>query len=92
MIAIRVTYDAGANRAIAWPEYETVGAAGADLWANLPDRGQLRLQPGARAGADGFAYRDTARLRSANPAPFGVGVEAWGNAGQCAGHHRQRHL
>ncbi|MBI6628671.1 dUTP diphosphatase [Pontibaca salina] len=49
MVAIRVTYDAEADRSIALPAYETAGAAGADLRANLPDRGRVTLQPGARA-------------------------------------------
>jgi dUTP pyrophosphatase len=31
------------------PAYETPGAAGADLRANLPDRGEVELAPGARA-------------------------------------------
>nr|WP_286197110.1 dUTP diphosphatase [Tropicibacter sp. R15_0] len=31
------------------PSYASAGAAGADLRANLPDRGQIDLAPGARA-------------------------------------------
>lgn len=49
MVAIRVIYDEGADRAVALPCYETAGAAGADLRANLPDRGTLVIAPGARA-------------------------------------------
>lgn len=49
MILIRVMYDAGADWAVPLPVYETLGAAGADLRANLPDRGTVVLQPGARA-------------------------------------------
>ncbi len=49
MILIRVMYDAGADRDVPLPAYETPGAAGADLRANLPDRGTVVLQPGARA-------------------------------------------
>lgn len=48
MIAIRVTYEEGADRNVALPSYETDGAAGADLRANLPDRGTITLSPGAR--------------------------------------------
>lgn len=48
MISIRVTFDDEADRAVALPSYETAGAAGADVRANLPDRGSLTLQPGAR--------------------------------------------
>lgn len=48
MVSIRVIYDEGADRDVALPSYETAGAAGADLRANLPDRGSLTLEPGAR--------------------------------------------
>lgn len=41
--------DAGADPSLPLPAYETAGAAGADLRANLPDRGALTLAPGARA-------------------------------------------
>lgn len=49
MVAIRVIYDEGADRDVPLPSYETAGAAGADVRANLPDRGGIVLQPGARA-------------------------------------------
>lgn len=39
----------GADRGVGLPVYQTVGAAGADLCANLPDRGQVEVAPGARA-------------------------------------------
>ncbi|MFD3190463.1 dUTP diphosphatase [Sedimentitalea sp. HM32M-2] len=48
-VSIRVTYEEGADRAVALPAYETAGAAGADLRANLPDRGVMMLAPGSRA-------------------------------------------
>ena len=48
MVVIRVIHDEGADRDVPLPSYETAGAAGADLRANLPDRGRLELQPGAR--------------------------------------------
>lgn len=48
MVAIRVTYDDGADRGVALPSYETAGAAGADLRANFADRGAVTLAPGAR--------------------------------------------
>ncbi|MEM6310065.1 MAG: dUTP diphosphatase [Pseudomonadota bacterium] len=38
----------GADRSLGLPSYETTGAAGADLRANLPD-GAVVLEPGARA-------------------------------------------
>lgn len=38
----------GADRSLGLPSYETTGAAGADLRANLPD-GAVVLKPGARA-------------------------------------------
>ncbi|AHD08549.1 dUTP diphosphatase [Phaeobacter gallaeciensis] len=49
MVEIRITYDEGADRDVPLPAYQTAGAAGADLRANLPDRAQLTLAPGARA-------------------------------------------
>ncbi|MEK0165314.1 dUTP diphosphatase [Phaeobacter sp. JH20_36] len=49
MVDIRITYDEGADREVPLPAYQTSGAAGADLRANLPDRASLTLAPGARA-------------------------------------------
>ncbi|MCE8512079.1 dUTP diphosphatase [Ruegeria pomeroyi] len=49
MIAIRVIRDAEADPDVPLPSYETAGAAGADIRANLPDRGSLTLAPGGRA-------------------------------------------
>jgi dUTP diphosphatase len=49
MVLIRVFHDKGADTSVALPSYETQGAAGADLRANLPDRTEITLQPGARA-------------------------------------------
>ncbi|MEM6371839.1 MAG: dUTP diphosphatase [Pseudomonadota bacterium] len=40
---------AGSDPEIALPAYETVGAAGADLRANFPDRVGVLIEPGARA-------------------------------------------
>ncbi|MBV1894967.1 MAG: dUTP diphosphatase [Rhodobacteraceae bacterium] len=48
MISIRVTYEDGADKAVALPSYETAGAAGADVRVNFTDRGSVTLQPGAR--------------------------------------------
>ncbi len=45
---IQIIWDQGADRAVGLPAYETVGAAGADLRANLPD-GIVTIAPGARA-------------------------------------------
>ncbi|WP_370330668.1 dUTP diphosphatase [Aquicoccus porphyridii] len=39
----------GADRDVPLPAYETPGAAGADLRANLPERGRVVLEPGQRA-------------------------------------------
>ncbi|SHI76723.1 dUTP diphosphatase [Wenxinia saemankumensis] len=39
----------GADASLGLPAYATAGAAGADLRANLPDRGRIVLAPGARA-------------------------------------------
>ncbi|MFQ1699549.1 dUTP diphosphatase [Loktanella agnita] len=38
----------GADEAFGLPRYETPGAAGADLRANLPDQRAIELPPGAR--------------------------------------------
>lgn len=38
----------GADEALGLPRYETPGAAGADLRANLPDQRAIELPPGAR--------------------------------------------
>lgn len=49
MVQIAIKWDAGADQNLGLPAYATSGAAGADLRANLPDRGQLTLAPGGRA-------------------------------------------
>ncbi len=49
MVAIRVIREDGADPAVALPSYETAGAAGADVRANMPDRGKIVLMPGERA-------------------------------------------
>ena len=49
MTRIAVMWEDGADRALGLPAHATPGAAGADLRANLPDRGQIVLEPGARA-------------------------------------------
>ena len=46
---IQVMWDAEVDQALGFPAYETPGAAGADLKANLPGRADVVLQPGARA-------------------------------------------
>ncbi|TMV11873.1 dUTP diphosphatase [Arenibacterium halophilum] len=49
MVRIEIEYEGGADRAIALPSYETAGAAGADIRANLPGGKAVVLAPGARA-------------------------------------------
>lgn len=49
MVTIELTWDDGADRSLGLPVYASAGAAGADLRADLGDRGSLVLQPGARA-------------------------------------------
>ena len=49
MVTITVMWDEGADQALGLPAYATSGAAGADLRANLPDRGEVVLAPGTRA-------------------------------------------
>ncbi len=48
MVAIRVIREDGADPAVALPSYETAGAAGADVRANLPDGTPIVLEPGQR--------------------------------------------
>ena len=48
-VPITVMWEPGADQSLGLPAYETSGAAGADLKANLPDRGEIALEPGARA-------------------------------------------
>lgn len=48
MVAIRVIREDGADPAVALPSYETTGAAGADVRANLPDGEAIVLEPGER--------------------------------------------
>ncbi|WP_421905521.1 dUTP diphosphatase [Mameliella sp.] len=47
-VAIAFDWVEGADRALGLPTYATPGAAGADLRANLDDRGAIHLAPGAR--------------------------------------------
>ena len=48
MITIKLRWTEGADQTLPLPAYETTGAAGADLRANLPG-GAVTLAPGARA-------------------------------------------
>ncbi|MGJ8546423.1 MAG: dUTP diphosphatase [Sulfitobacter sp.] len=47
-ITIKFIWEEGADRTVPLPSYETAGAAGADLRANLP-KGDVVIAPGARA-------------------------------------------
>ena len=46
---IQVMWDTDVDQSLGFPAYETSGAAGADLRANLPGRVAVVLQPGGRA-------------------------------------------
>ena len=46
MVTLRFEWVPDADQSLGLPAYETAGAAGADLRANLPDRGEMRLAPG----------------------------------------------
>ena len=48
MVAIRVIREDGTDPSVPLPYYETGGAAGADVRANLPGRGAITLEPGQR--------------------------------------------
>lgn len=49
MPLIAVEWVDGADKSLPLPTYQTAGAAGADVCANLPDRGEVILAAGARA-------------------------------------------
>ncbi len=49
MVAIRVIREDGADPSVPLPSYESAGAAGADVRANMPDGVSVTLQPGERA-------------------------------------------
>lgn len=46
---VQLAWAEGADRSLPLPEYETMGAAGADLRANFSDQGSVTLAPHARA-------------------------------------------
>ncbi|GGA15839.1 dUTP diphosphatase [Neptunicoccus cionae] len=48
-LAVKIIYLEGADTAIPLPAYETDGAAGMDLRANLADRGSVEIAPQTRA-------------------------------------------
>lgn len=48
-VTIQMQWVDGADQSLGLPSYETAGAAGADLRANLPDLRPITLAPGARA-------------------------------------------
>ncbi|MEP4197015.1 MAG: dUTP diphosphatase [Aliishimia sp.] len=47
-VQIAVVWDEGADQSLGLPAYETEGAAGADLRANLLNKDAITLAPGAR--------------------------------------------
>ena len=49
MPVIQMMWDVDVDQTLGFPAYETSGAAGADLKANLPGRVDVVLQPGTRA-------------------------------------------
>ncbi|WP_299503422.1 dUTP diphosphatase [uncultured Roseobacter sp.] len=48
MVQIKLTWLKGADQSVSLPGYQTAGAAGADVRANLPD-GDAQIAPGDRA-------------------------------------------
>jgi dUTP pyrophosphatase len=48
-VTVQVTWAEGADQGLGLPRYETSGAAGADLRANLELKASMTLAPGARA-------------------------------------------
>jgi dUTP diphosphatase len=49
VVTVKFIWDEEADRALGLPAYESAGAAGADIRANLADRGEITLAAGARA-------------------------------------------
>lgn len=49
MTMLQLMWDEGADTTLPLPNYQTSGAAGADICANFPDRQPLTLASGARA-------------------------------------------
>lgn len=47
LVQIKLTWDENADQTVDLPSYQTTGAAGADVRANLPD-GDVPILPGAR--------------------------------------------
>ncbi|MEP1964632.1 dUTP diphosphatase [Tateyamaria sp.] len=48
-VALKIKRLAGADMSVPLPRYETAGAAGADIRANLPEGATVSIAPGARA-------------------------------------------
>ena len=48
-VTVQITWASGADQSLGLPRYETSGAAGADLRANLENKAPVTLAPGARA-------------------------------------------
>ncbi len=48
-VTVQMRWLEGADQSLGLPRYETPGAAGADLRANLQGRGEVTLDPGGRA-------------------------------------------
>lgn len=48
-VTVQISWLEGADETLGLPRYETSGAAGADLRANLADKGSIVLEAGARA-------------------------------------------
>lgn len=49
MVTVKVIREEDADPELGLPTYESAGAAGADIRANLPDRGEIVIAPGGRA-------------------------------------------
>ncbi|EBA12301.1 dUTP diphosphatase [Roseobacter sp. CCS2] len=48
-VTVQFQWEDGADQSFGLPAYETAGAAGADLRANMHDRGDITVAPGGRA-------------------------------------------
>ena len=83
-VDIRMMWEAGADTALGLPRYETLGAAGADLRANLPDQAAITLDVCARALVPtGLRLA----IRGSDQAAVGSCAQARDHAAEQSGHN-----
>lgn len=80
-VTIQMVWTDEADQSLGLPQYETTGAAGADLRANLPDLGEMTFAPMSRQlvptglrMAIPAGYEVQIRARSSMAKKFGMGL------------------